>query len=72
VALKRNHRRYGPTRFRRELAVRCSGVTVYSPKLRRGMRELRAALEAIAVRIAAAYPQEGRPRRLSEGVGCVA
>jgi hypothetical protein len=60
MACKLNHRAYGPKRFRRDLAVRCSGEVLYSPKLRRGMRELGAALEAIAVRIAAAYPQEGR------------
>jgi hypothetical protein len=35
----------------RDLARRCSGETLYSPKLRRGIRELRAALEAIAVRL---------------------
>jgi hypothetical protein len=33
-------------------AARCSGEILYSPKLRRGMRELRAALEAIAERLA--------------------
>jgi hypothetical protein len=74
MACKLNHRAYGPKRFRRDLAARCSGEILYSPKLRRGMRELRAALEAVAIRLASAYRADARPApsRMSESAGCLA